>query len=211
MPLSWEDVANMAVGRIGISSRVTSLQATDKTSVLMNAAIFPCRDSVLEGWDWKCVSTRAQLTKDASSPLFGFKNRYLLPSDPYCLVVREMHPCNLNYVIEGRYLLTDADSDVSPIYIRYTASTDDPSVLTALCLKAIAWRLAAENCNAFIQGNAATGQSAIMREYMLLIEEAQGANQWHDKNHDSDAPYNDEELLHNRNSWVRGGTGTVTY
>ena len=192
MSLSWVDISNMALSRIGVSTRVTDLTNNDKSSVTCNTFIYTCRDAVLEGWDWKSVSTRAQLTKDATVPIDsaagGFLNRYLLPSNPYCLVVREMLHSSYNWVVEGRYLLTDADSGTEDIFIRYTASTGDPSLLTALCAKAIAWRMAAEICNSFVQGNVATGQAAIMKEYYMIIEEAQGANQYFDKNHDEDGP-----------------------
>ena len=211
MPLSWVDISNMAVARIGVSTRVVSLDATDKVSLACNTAIFPCRDAVLEGWDWKCVSVRSPaLTKDATSPSFGFANRYLLPSKPYCLVVREFRPSNYDYVIEGRYLLTDADSDTDDIFIRYTSSTDDPSVLTTLCAKAIAWRMASEICNQLVQGNANTGQAQIMKEYMAIIEEAQGANQWQDKDHNEDGP-SVTSSTSDKDSWVKAGTGYTTW
>ena len=208
MSLSWEDVANMGYGRIGISSRVTSLTGSDKASIVANSNLLPCRDEVLEGWDWKAASARAQLTKDPTPPAFGYANRYMLPASPFCLVVREFRPQGIDYVIEGRYLLTDADSDTDDVFIRYTSSVDDPSMLSALCLKAIAWKFAAAVCNTFVQGNAATGQPAILKEYMLIIEEAQGSNQWLDFNHDEDSPatsttQNDE--------WAKGGTSVATW
>jgi hypothetical protein len=223
MPLSWEDISNMAAARIGVSSRVTSLENNDKLSIACNTAIFSCRDATLQDWDWKCASTRVQLTKDPVPPAFGFKNRYLLPTVPYCLVVREMRPHFYNYVIEGRYLLTDADSDHENVFIRYTASIDDLSSIDVLCLKAIAYRMAAEICNLFVQGNAATGQAAIMKEYLMILEEAEGANQWNDKNHDEDAPrsFNDPLFRGHGNErslelgegddWVSGGQWTATY
>ena len=222
MPVSWVDIANMALGRIGTSSRVTDLTASDKASVTMNATMPTTAQSVLEGWDWKSVSTRTQLTKDATPPVFGFKNRYLLPADPYCLVVREFRPHSYDWATEGRYLLSNADSSQQPVFIRYTSFPTDPGVLTALCAKAIAWRLAAETCNVFVQGNSQTGQTAIMREYQMVIEEAQGANQWLDRNHDEDAPYLLDALfrghgsmrgleLSSGESWVFGGSNQNTW
>jgi hypothetical protein len=204
----------MALSRIGTSSVITSLDNNDKASVACNAAIYTNRNAVLEGWDWKSVSTRIQLTKDATPPAFGFKNRYLLPEKPYCLKVREMRPHRYDWVIEGRYLLTDADSDLESVFIRYTASTDDPSILTALCAKAIAWRMAAEICNKFVQGNAVTGQQSIQKEYLMIIEEAQGANQWEDKSHDEDSGYSGDGLFRGHghgDDWVKSGTSRSTY
>ena len=211
MPSSWVDISNMALARIGVSTRVTSLEASDKASVACNTAIFNCRDAVLEGWDWKCASQRSpSLTKDAATPPFGFANRYLLPDNPYCLVVREFRPSTYDYVIEGRYLLTDADSDIDDIFIRYTSSVDDPAAIPPLCAKAIAWRMAAEICNQLVQGNSNTGQAAILKEYMLIIEEAQGAEQQHGKDHNEDGP-SITTSSDDTDCWVKAGAGYVTW
>jgi hypothetical protein len=226
MPVSWVSISNMALRRIGVDTYVTNLESgTDKVSIACATSFEAARDEVLEGWDWKCAAARAILVKDAVAPVFGFACRYLLPEDPYCLVVREMHPCIADYVIEGRYLLTNVDSAEHAVKIRYTGRITEPGQLTALLARAIAWNLAAKISPSLNKGKEV--QPAIMKEYGLIIEEAQSKNQQYDKDHNEDPGYwgadslydgrglfvggNIERFLNNQNSWVNGGTWLATH
>jgi hypothetical protein len=225
MPLSLMSLFNMALYRIGTSSFVTDPNAKDKVTLACNTNYETCRNSVLEGWDWKFASSRAQLAQSAAAPIFGWTYQYPLPAD--CLVVRDISPKSADYVVEGKNLLTNAGNPTGltgvTVYIRYTARIEDPTVFTSLCAKAIAWRLAAEIAPALIHEKEL--QKKIMDEYLLIIQEAQSANQQYDKDHNEDPGWwmtnkyayagvgdsdsDSNQLLNNIDDWVLGGTSIV--
>jgi len=199
MALSWVSICNMALRRIGKGSLITSLAGTDKESVACNDAYEAARDAVLEDFDWKCASYRKALTQDSSTPAFGWDYQYSLPTTPWCLVVREIYPEEADYVVEGRKLLTDQDNDDEDLCIRYTKRVTDPTELSNLCAKAIAWRIAAEISYHITQSNSMVDQ--IMKEYYLILDEAKRSNQEYDKNHDEDAPSSDRGNV----DWINAG------
>jgi hypothetical protein len=228
MPQSWVSICNKSIYRIGLSSFITNLQKDDtKVSRACLANYESIRDEVLEGWDWKCAVGRAVLVKDTTAPAFGYKFRYLLPENPYCLVPREMRPHGVDYVIEGRYLLTNIDSDITPVMIRYTARIEDPTLLTALVAKCIAYRLAAEIAPAL--STVLNLQASIMKEYIGFAEEAEAKNQMYDFDHNSDVPWTNlngvyrngvfvgiddhtiELLQDNQDNWVNAGEWNATH
>jgi len=171
----------MALHRIGSTATITDLSNTDKASVICNDAYEAVRDAVLEDFDWKCASYRKVLAQNATAPAFGFDYQYDLPTNPWCLVVRESYP-ETYYEIEGRLLLNDFDNTDEDFYIRYTKRVTDPTELTFLCAKAIAWRLAAEVCYAVVQ--TASLQKTIFDEYRLILDEAMRSNQQFDSGTD---------------------------
>jgi hypothetical protein len=186
MPISWVSIANMGLRRIGVSSVVTSLAGTDKASTVFNDTYEAARDAVLEDFDWSCASTRAVLAMSTTTPAYDWLYQYALPSSPWCLVVREMYPVTSDYVVEGRNLLTNQDNFSDIVAIRFTARLNDPTLFSAKLAKAIAWRWAAENCYAFVQGIQL--QNTILKEYMAILNEAESADAYQNKNHDEDAP-----------------------
>jgi len=198
MALTWVGICNMALGRIGITTVITDLSNTDKASVVCNDAYEACRDAVLEDFDWKCAAYRKALVQNATAPAFGFDYQYDLPSTPYCLKVREIYPV-VDYKIEGRLLLTDYDNTSADLYIRYTKRITDPTDLETLCAKAIAWRIAAERCYAFVQ--ASTLQEKIFAEYRIILDEAMRANQQQDTNNDE----KQNSSIYGNAEWISAG------
>jgi hypothetical protein len=195
MPQSWESICNTAIARCGISSRIVNLQTDNsKASNLCLASYESCRDAVLEGWDWNFASTRAILVQSATPPAWGYSHQYVLPTN--CLVVRQINP-SVDWKVEGRMLLTHFDNTNYSLKARYTASIVDPTVIPSLCAKAMAWRIAAEICPSLV--NIQNLQASIMKEYMMIIEEAQSANQSSQQDHNMDVPW------HNFNGVFRNG------
>jgi hypothetical protein len=210
----------MALQRIGVSTLLTSFSGTDKVTLACVNSWESCRDAVLETWDWKCASARAQLSQQTTTPIFGPTFSYPLPTQPYCLKVREMRPHIASYVIEGRNLLTYVDSTKDPVYIRYTGRVTDPGQLDTLVAKTIAWRIAAEIGNFLIREKGLIKE--ILGEYELIIEEAQAKNQYSGKDHNEEpgwynnrslydpwgnfAGLDGERLIDNSDNWVNAGT-----
>jgi hypothetical protein len=225
-PVSWVSICNMALTRVGVSEQIQNLNAdasASKTTIYCANNWENCRDSVLESWDWKCASARAQLNQSAATPVFGPEFSYPLPTQPYCLKVREMRPHIADYQIEGRNLVTCVDSTITPVYIRYTARVTDPTQLDALCTRAIAWLLAA-TIGPMLNKEKGLA-TALLQEYELIIQEAKTKNQVSDKDHNEDpgwAQWNgvyqngvyvgvdNERLLQNSDSWVNAGTWIQT-
>jgi len=205
--------------RLGVAELITSFASTNKVTILCNANWESARDAVLESWDWKCASARAQLTQLTATPIYGPLFAYPLPTTPYCLKVREMSPRVANYQIEGRNLLTDVDSTVDDIFIRYTARVTDPTQLDNLVARAISLRLAVDIGYALVREKGLVER--IDAEYYEALEEAQSKNQAGGKDHNSEPGWwqngslydqagryvgiDDERLIDNADNWVNAG------
>lgn len=220
MPVSWVSICNGAVMRLGLAELITGFDSTNKITVLCKNNWESARDAVLESWDWKCASARAQLSQLSVTPVFGPLFAYPLPTTPYCLKVREMWPYVANYRIEGRNLLTDVDSTVNPVYIRYTARVTDPTQLDNLLAKVISHKLAAEICYALVREKGLAERIAM--EYEDLLEVARAKDQASGKDHNSEpgwwqngslydpwgnyAGLDGERLIDNADNWVNSGS-----
>ena len=183
---SWEAVCNIALIRLGVKTLISDLSASDKSSSVCNSAYALARDKVLEGYDWRCAVKRATLVQNPTAPLYGWSYQYYLPSNPWCLVVREIWPHTADYVVEGRSLLSNFDSSTDDLSIRYTSRIMDPSYLSSGLALSIAWQLASMVCYAFVQSGQL--QQAIEKELLVILADAQNTDNDQNKNHDEDNP-----------------------
>lgn len=145
------------------------------------------RHSLFEMCDWNCLRKRTKLTKDATAPEFGFKNRFILPAD--CLRVIGMqyektgffipyykglfpddNPVDLTYTIEGRYLLTNFD-EANILYIK---DEEDTTRYDALMVNAFEHLLALNMSIPLAADNALT--SAIQGRFDAFLRQAKAKN-----------------------------------
>jgi hypothetical protein len=100
------------------------------------------RDELLSFHDWGFANKRIEITSDPGYVMIGDEHDYAyeLPSDPYCLVVRELIDDSSDWEIEGRHLLTNQSS---PIKLRYTTRANE-AFYPQYFVVALATRIATE-------------------------------------------------------------------
>lgn len=134
---SMVDIYNTAVQSCG---NFTIADPNENTEPARHCrAAFPLvRDAELRAHPWNCALERAVIAAAAAAPAWGDYNRFLLPTNPYCLRVWRLADDRTEFKVEGRYLLTTAAAPLSVLYIKRVISAAD---LDPLCAMTIALRL----------------------------------------------------------------------
>ena len=168
------DIANFALNIKGAST-ISSFTENVKAATVINQRFDNVRDAVFRAHPWNSLISRATLSKDSSSPNFGYTNQFILPTDPSCLRVLEFSNGTLTYpmdnmltndgkpvyVIEGRLLLTDEGT----AKIKYIGQITDTTKYDSGLIEALAARLAHEVCYAI------TGSNTLMNSTYNLYQE----------------------------------------
>lgn len=146
-------VVNAALALIK-APRVTSLTDGSERATLATLRYASCRDAVLESLAWTFANMRVTLTRSTRLPAFGWAYQYRLPSDPWCVKVREPDPTYMPWevgydTIDERVLLTDQET----MKIRYTARVVNLNVWSPQAVLALTYMLASEFA-AMITGDA---------------------------------------------------------
>jgi hypothetical protein len=118
---------------------------------------------------WNFARARANLSELADAPLFGWDHQYQLPND--CLRVLELNGVEVQstddaFEIEGRKLLTDADS----ASILYTRLVEDPTEFDVLFCDAFSYTLAVALCKEIT--NSTSEKDALMQFFKDAMKEA---------------------------------------
>lgn len=129
-------VVNKALALIG-NEMIVDLNEDSENAIYANALAWDSVDYVLAQHDWSDARVRRRLTPDAKGPDFGYKNRFLLPSDPRCLVVWQ-EDNDAKYVREGNYLLADENY----LNIIYTGAIRDLTFASPELIECCAAKLA---------------------------------------------------------------------
>jgi hypothetical protein len=166
MPVSNVTIANRALQKLG-AKRISSLTQDHPNARSMNAAFERVRDGELRRYDWSFAIARASIAADASGPTWGDWNRYTLPNDFLRLLRDDESGANVDWKIEGLYILT---ADDAPLEIRYIARIEDPAYYDPLFIEAFAGRLALE-CAKEITDSTGDKES-IKEDYKADIAEA---------------------------------------
>jgi hypothetical protein len=143
-------VCNSALIKIG-AERIVSLDDDSKAAVLCNEQFSKIRDDELRAHPWNFAVKRLELAELATPPAFGFAHAYQLPID--CLKILSVES-SFPYVIEGRSLLTDAES----AQIKYISQIEDVGAWDAGFREVVAIRLACDLAYAIAQ-SAKLGES----------------------------------------------------
>ena len=137
MVASLTELANLALSNV-TNERLGDIQETSVLAETVRVNLPTARDTTLEAHPWNVAMRRAQLPSQGK-PSFGYANSYALPTDPYCLRVRDVSAGGHHWTVEGRTLLSDAGA---PLPIVYTARIEDPTHWPPLLVEAVALRLA---------------------------------------------------------------------
>ena len=139
LPSNKTDICNLALDHLNhanISSIETPLT---KTETLCANWYDQSRKSCLRMHTWNFAMKRVLLAQDTTAPVFGYSQRYLLPSD--YIRVAEIGECNdyRDYAIEAGYLLLTVNQTGS-LKFRYvfnqeTVATFDPLFTDLLALE----------------------------------------------------------------------------
>lgn len=174
-------IVNRALTKLG-ATRIAALTDDSKEAQVMSVSFDILRDDELRRQRWSFAIKRAQLSADATPPLFDYSNRFLMPSDCLrILMVGEFWPGydptdyrtgppGLGWGLEGRYIVMNADGPLNLVYIAQIADTTQ---WDACFVESFACRLAAETCEAITQSS--TKRELAWNEYRNSIISARRA------------------------------------
>jgi len=165
------DIANMALTMLG-QQPITDLDDDNNRANLVDKRLADVRDTVLRSHHWNSCIKRASLTKDSTAPVWGYANRYPVPTDFIRLVDTEDD--TTEYRIEagnqGETAASYILSDDTEMNILYVANITTVSQMDSTLKHAFAIRLAAEIAVA-VTGDAAQ-EAAMMQKYEIVLMEA---------------------------------------
>lgn len=141
MNVSKVQICNMALGKIGVTEQITSLnvtegQATPPEVVQCNLFYPLALGVVTRSHNWKTLSARKALSANSTSPAFEYDYAFDLPADFERLI--EVYESDSDWTREGNQILTD-DSSCS---IKYLASPVGTANFDALFIDALVTVLA---------------------------------------------------------------------
>lgn len=166
------DICNRALQKLG-ASRITTLTEDSRNARSCNVAYTPVLEAMLRKHAWNCGIKRASIAADATAPTWGKANSFTLPTDFLYLIDNypEYSSNDLDYVIEGRSLVTDFDA---PFQMRYIGKITDPNIMDSLFREAFATNLALELCEEITQSN--TKKDSLKDDLREIMKEARKAN-----------------------------------
>ena len=135
-------IANGALQRLG-AKRIESLTQDHPNARSVNVSFTATRDALLRRYDWSFAIARASIAADAAAPVWGDWKRYGLPNDCIRLIRDDETGVDVDWKIEGLYILS---GDASPLQIRYLARITDPNLFDALFADAFAMKLGIDIC-----------------------------------------------------------------
>lgn len=157
------DLANAALGLIG-EAPLSSFSDDRPAATAIQSRLPNLRDALLRSHPWNFAVTRAQLSRLAAAPDFGFAHAYMLPDDYLRLMA--VNDGRDNFQIERfsamRVLLSDADA----IDLRYIARITSPGGWDALFYEAMAAILALDLASSVLKGDT----ESVQRTRALALE-----------------------------------------
>jgi len=129
-------MCNIGLGMVG-GTQITSVTEETKNARLCNLFYNPSVDEILVMHEWGCAKHTKVITSDAAYDPddFDYKlyYRYPLPSNPWCLFIRQFNDGQTEYKPEGRAIYSDASS-CELVYTKRITDTNEFSPLLAECI-----------------------------------------------------------------------------
>lgn len=151
MATSKVQIANLALQKLGSSSKLESLTQNAANARTLNLAYEPIRRAEIRRYVWSFAIKRESIAADANAPTWGDWTRYSLPNDFVRLIRDDESGQLVDFKIEGRYILSRVSA---PLEIRYLADIDDPNFYDPLFVEAFAAKLAHQCCWEITQSTA---------------------------------------------------------
>lgn len=166
MSTSNVSIANGALQRLG-AKRISSFTQDHPNARSVNVAFDGVRQSLLRRYDWSFAIKRASIAADSEGPVWGDWNRYSLPNDFIRLLRDDESGQQVDFKIEGLYILS---ANASPLEIRYIADIDDPTYFDAAFVEAFEHKLAEEICEDVTSST--SKKASIQQDFEEAIAEA---------------------------------------
>lgn len=147
MAQSVIDCCNSALQRVGATT-ILSLSDNSPEARACSVAYDSNRRDELRKHKWNFAITRVVLAPDATAPAFDYGYQFTLPGD--CLRILRPATANLDWVVEGRKILTN-DSDT--LYLRYIADVEDTTLWDASFYNVVSGAMAIDICERLTQSN----------------------------------------------------------
>lgn len=165
------DLANMALTMLG-QQPIAALTDNNNRAKLADKRLADVRDTVLRAHQWNCCIKRASLSAHGTAPVWGYSNRYQVPTDFVRLVSTESN--TTDYRIEagnqGESPLLFILTDDTEMKILYVAKITSVAQMDSSLVQAIACRLAADIAVA-VTGDAAH-EASMMKKYQMVVSQA---------------------------------------
>lgn len=178
MAFSEVQICNMALGHVGVSLRIISLDDESAEARACDTYFEPDRNLVLEAFPWNFAGKRSVLSLVEEDPNDDWAYAYRWPTGclkPLRIIsgVRQdpaPPPFEISHDDNGRLIFTDE----SPATLLYTAELTNPQWWPAAFAEALSWRLAADV--AFqLEASKAMRDYALQRYGQALVEAATNA------------------------------------
>jgi hypothetical protein len=177
---SKTDLVNSAFIKLG-EATVSNVDTDPNTPArVMKAQYDLKRRELLRKYQWNFAIKRSSLAPDATSPAFGYANRFLVPTDciKFLGVYDESDPgYQVNYSgsrtphkLEGGFILADDN----PLNVFFVRDVTDVSLFDPMFFEALAWKLAIE-CGLAIT-NDGDRVAAAVAGYKDIIKDAKSAD-----------------------------------
>lgn len=148
---SVADIANMALGHIGVSSEIQNLESESSAEARACRRFYePTRDEVLRDFAWPFATVIASLTLHEEDPTTEWQYSYAMPADVWA--VRRLHngtysraeltTNRVKYVRRGQYLYTDQQDAVVEYTQKITDTEQFPPDFVAMLAYLLASRIA---------------------------------------------------------------------
>lgn len=184
------DLCNMALYRIGNSTRIDDLTENSVEAEVLGQFYENCRDFVLREFDWGFATAFVQLAEVPVNPNPEFPYAYAVPND--CIRVRRIvntswqtgfWPCDtetpLPKIPEIKFRIINGGSQrlistsVSPATLEYTTKVESPEMFDPIFVSALSWYLASQVAAPLAKSDAIVQKCAGM--YQLEISAAAAA------------------------------------
>lgn len=134
-------IANKGLILVG-GTVITSLTEDSDNARYCNELLDPVIDEVSCMHDWLCNEHRKVVAANADYDYTDFdyakQYKYLLPANPYCLLVRKFNTGLMDYDLQGRWIFSDEPT----CELVYTKRITDTNEFTPLFIEAIYTQLA---------------------------------------------------------------------
>lgn len=164
-------IANMALAHVGASAITSITSPSNKRERLCALFFDEARLRTLRSGRWTCVSKRAEIALDATSPVWGFSNRYALPSDFVRLISIQNARGRVKWEIEGGFLYCDLEA---PLGIKYVYDEPDTEKYDSILTTALSYSLAIDLVEQLTQSN--TKQQNVTAMFEYWVAQAKKAN-----------------------------------
>ena len=138
MATSKVAIANGALQRLG-AKRIEALTQDHPNARSMNAAFERTVKAEIRRYDWSFAIKRESVAADGDDPTWGDWTRYGLPNDYIRLLRDDESGGNVDWRIEGQYILS---RDAAPLEFRYIAYIEDVNFYDSLFIEALECKLA---------------------------------------------------------------------